>query len=111
MTVGRIGFGLTLLLALAGTLGFIATQSFLVALLLLAAPLPAFIGLLTSGGDRTLTEVPMRWRGDDAVEQRLDESLRRGSHVRAIRRVGDGETEYVLPGVPALARRSEPDCH
>jgi hypothetical protein len=111
MTIGRIGFGLTLLLALAGTLGFIATQSFLVALLLLAAPLPAFIGLLTGGGDRTLTEASMRWRGDDAVEQRLDESLRLSPHARTLTPVGDDETGYVLPGVPALACRSEPDCH
>lgn len=116
MTVGRIGIGLTLLLAVAGTLGFIASGSFFVALVILAAPIPAYLGLvfLSDWEEWTLGEIRNRRRDDDEVEAQLDHALRprayETSPEEAAAIIEEYDEEYILPGVPALPQR-EPVSH
>ena len=111
MTVGRIGIGLTLLLTVAGTLGYIASESLFVALVIIVAPIPAYIGLvfLSDWEEWTLNEILNHRRDDAEVEAQLDHTLRPSlwddEDEDAVHTIEEHEEAFVLPGVPALPKR------
>lgn len=97
MTLGRIATLSSLALAVAALVGFIATGSLAVGLLLLLAPLPAGAVYWWHSDRADWTVWELLHRGPDDLEADLDDALR--SPLPPPRQ-NDGD--FFVPGVPVL---------
>ena len=94
MTLGRLSALASAALALGSLALLIATGSLLGVVGLLAAPLPALLGLLSDWADRRVGDLLLRRAGDADVERLLDDALALPVET------APPDDAYLLPGLP-----------